>query len=130
IVGDRKQSIYRFRHADVTLLDEAARKIGLLRQAGDARRAISHSFRAVPELLAFSNALFEEIRSADAQDLDERFRYDATDRFPVPDVAPGARRDGAPVLGVIAQTTLEDCASAVAAEVERLLATATVRHRI
>ncbi len=57
VVGDRKQSIYRFRHAEVTLLDEAARKIGALRPGRPVRQVITTSFRAVPELLAFVNAL-------------------------------------------------------------------------
>ena len=48
----RSQVDYRFRHAEVTLLDEAARKIGALR-GRRMRQAITASFRAVPELLAF-----------------------------------------------------------------------------
>ena len=35
IVGDRKQSIYGFRDADVSILREAARHIGRLRPDGD-----------------------------------------------------------------------------------------------
>ena len=62
VVGDRKQSIYRFRHAEVTLLDAAARKIGGLRPGRVVRQAISASFRAVPELLAFVNALASQIQ--------------------------------------------------------------------
>ena len=85
IVGDRKQSIYRFRQAESTLLDEAARKIGQLRPGPSPRRAITHSFRAVPELLAFVNALAGEMRGD--PELPERFRYDDSDRFPVEDVA-------------------------------------------
>lgn len=127
VVGDRKQSIYRFRHAEVTLLDEVARKIAGLRPGRNVRQAISHSFRAVPELLAFVNAVSAEMHSA--EELDERFTYEETDRFPVPDVAPGARRDGAPVLGLIAESTIDACARGVAAEIARLLDHATVRDR-
>ena len=125
VVGDRKQSIYRFRHADVRLLDEAARKIGALRPDRPARRAISHSFRAVPELLAFVNALSREL--VGDSDLDERFRYEDTDHFPVAGVAEGARRDGEPVLGIVAEPSMEASAAAVAGEVTRLLAAGTVR---
>src|SRR4029079_10426255 len=57
IVGDRKQSIYGFRDADVSVLDDAATFISDLRGEGDPRRAISVSFRAVPPLLAFVNAV-------------------------------------------------------------------------
>ena len=56
VVGDRKQSIYRFRHAEVTLLDEVARKVAALRPGRPVRQAISHSFRAVPELQEAVNA--------------------------------------------------------------------------
>ncbi len=125
IVGDRKQSIYRFRQAESTLLDEAARKIGQLRHGPSPRRAITHSFRAVPELLAFVNALAGEMRGD--PELPERFRYDDTDRFPVVNVGPGARRDGEPVLGLIAQPSMALCAQAVAAEATRLIESAVVR---
>jgi ATP-dependent helicase/nuclease subunit A len=127
VVGDRKQSIYRFRHAEVTLLDEAARKIAALRPGFDARRAITNSFRALPELLAFVNTLAGSLEGD--PELPERFRYDDSDRFPVPAVQPGARRDGDPVLGLIAESSLERSAAAVAAEVVRLLGTAVVRDR-
>ncbi|HEX5214196.1 MAG TPA: UvrD-helicase domain-containing protein [Vicinamibacterales bacterium] len=130
VVGDRKQSIYRFRHAEVTLLDEAARRIAALRPGRAVRQAISTSFRAVPELLAFVNALASEMPGEAS--LPERFDYRDEDRFPVAAVAPGARRDGEPVLGIIAQPTIAACASAAAEEVARLLAspTATVRDKI
>ena len=65
IVGDRKQSIYGFRDADVALVDEAASFIERLRPDGDPRRAITVSFRASPALQAFVNDVFDAIVSED-----------------------------------------------------------------
>jgi len=127
VVGDRKQSIYRFRHAEVTLLDAAAARIGMLRPERDVRRAISTSFRAVPELLAFVNALSSGM--AGDETIADRWQYREIDRFPTPVVADGALRDGRPVLGLIAQPSIDASAAAVADEIVRLLQTASVRDR-
>jgi ATP-dependent helicase/nuclease subunit A len=127
VVGDRKQSIYRFRHAEVTLLGEAARRIAGLRPGRVVRQTISTSFRAVPELLAFVNALASEAQGDGT--LPERFSYELADRFPVPAVTDGARRDGEPVLGIVAGPDMPACAAAVAAEVARLIGHAVVRDR-
>ena len=88
IVGDRKQSIYRFRYAEVTLMDVAADFIGALRPGVRVRRAIQHSFRSVPELLGFVNAISAEMRSYAT--IAERFQYRAIDRFPCGSPPPGA----------------------------------------
>ena len=61
IVGDRKQSIYGFRDAEVAVLDEASRYIEALRPIGQVRTAITRSFRSVRELLAFVNDVFTAI---------------------------------------------------------------------
>ena len=136
LVGDRKQSIYRFRDAEVTVLREAGAYIESLRPAGDARRSISHSFRAVPELLAFVNDLFTAVDKV--RDRDDGFTYDLPDRFPVerepedPTGSRDTRREGGrggPILGLAVSDQVELCAQAVATEVERLLAEETVRDR-
>ena len=67
IVGDRKQSIYRFRDAELAVMQEAGRRIELLRPGSSPRRSIARSFRAVPELLAFINDVFGEIASPPAR---------------------------------------------------------------
>src|SRR5262249_57971826 len=83
IVGDRKQSIYGFRDAEVAVLGEAAEFIESLRPDGQARQAISVSFRAVPELLAFVNDVFADIAGSADDTRRDRFRYEDSDRFPV-----------------------------------------------
>ena len=45
VVGDRKQSIYGFRDADVSVLQEASRYLEALRPDGDVRRSISRRRR-------------------------------------------------------------------------------------
>ena len=133
VVGDRKQSIYGFRDAEAAVIEDAADSIGALRPEGGVRRSISHSFRAVPALLAFVNDLFGAVDKADRPR--DGFRYDARDRFPVePAPAPprGAADDGPaadPPLGLVLADSLEGCAERVAGEVARLLDGATVRDR-
>jgi ATP-dependent helicase/nuclease subunit A len=114
IVGDRKQSIYGFRDADVAVMDEAGKFVDELRPERDSRRAISKSFRAVPQLLAFANDVFAEIEKNDTRR--DAFRFDEADRFPVD--LPVSDAD---VLGIVAAPGVADHAEAVAAEIGRLL---------
>jgi ATP-dependent helicase/nuclease subunit A len=92
IVGDRKQSIYGFRDADVAMVDEAAMFIDALRPGGAPKQAITVSFRSAPEILAFVNDVFAAIVDGDASAGARRdaFRYGDHDRFPV-DVDPSVR---------------------------------------
>jgi len=124
IVGDRKQSIYRFRDAEVAVLQDAARYVDALRPAGAPRRSISRSFRARPELLAFINEVFAEI--SQNGDRPYEFTYTDADRFPI-DPSPDTARG--PVLGVAVGNDPETCAAAVATEIERILREETVRDR-
>ncbi|HEY2433614.1 MAG TPA: UvrD-helicase domain-containing protein [Vicinamibacterales bacterium] len=121
IVGDRKQSIYRFRDAESAMLHEAGGFIDSLRPGSSARRSISRSFRAVPELLAFVNDVCGEL-AQHARRVDE-FTYDRGDMFPVDAVEHGG------ALGIVAAADAEDCAAAVADEIARLLRGETVRDR-
>ena len=114
LVGDRKQSIYGFRDADVAVMDEAGAFVNELRPDRDARRAISKSFRAVPQLLAFANDLFQEIEKDEARR--DAFRFGEQDTFPVELPAPPAD-----ALGIVGAPTVAACAGAVAAEIRRLL---------
>ena len=123
IVGDRKQSIYRFRDAEVAVMQEAARYIEGLRPAGNPRHSIRRSFRALPELLAFVNDLFTEISQPSTRPDD--FTYTEADRFPID---AGSDRRGI-VLGMAAAEALEPCAAAVANEIVRIIGEETVRDR-
>src|SRR5215831_6719049 len=85
VVGDRKQSIYGFRDAEVAVLEEATGFVAALRPDGQPRQAISTSFRAVPELLAFVNEVFVDIAKTTDAERRDAFRYGETDRFPIDD---------------------------------------------
>jgi ATP-dependent exoDNAse (exonuclease V) beta subunit len=124
IVGDRKQSIYGFRDAEVAVLDEAARYIEALRPIGQVRTAISRSFRSVVEILAFVNDVFAAIDKV--PDRPDAFRYEDADMFPI--ASTDASESDA--LGIVAAATDEQQATAVADEIAVLLSTgATVRDR-
>jgi ATP-dependent helicase/nuclease subunit A len=145
IVGDRKQSIYGFRDADVSLVDEAAAFIGGLREGSQTRQAITVSFRAAPGILAFVNEVFNAI--VEAEDMSARrdgFRYDERDRFPLEEVrlqadatygsaaadVRGIRlQPGHEGVAVLVGDTVAESADRVADEIARLLAGTTVRDR-
>ena len=128
IVGDRKQSIYGFREADVSILREAGSYLGTLRPGGDVRRAISRSFRSVPPLLAFVNDVCADMDKAPERR--DRFEYEEQDRFPVDEVGDPPGAAGGEPLGLVVADEPEACAEAVAEEVARLVASGvTVRDR-
>jgi ATP-dependent helicase/nuclease subunit A len=122
IVGDRKQSIYGFRDADVAVLGEAGRAIARLRPGSDVRRSISRSFRSVPALLAFVNDVCADLDKVDART--DAFAYGEEDLFPVPPL------QGDRALGLVAGADVETCAAATAAEIAALVRDGvTVRDR-
>ena len=135
IVGDRKQSIYGFRDADVAMVDEAAVFVDALRPDGSPRQAITVSFRSAPGILAFVNEVFTAIIDGDVSGAAARrdaFRYGDHDRFPVAvDEGEPAGGETAPVPAVqfIAGDTVQSAADAVADEIVRLLSGTTVRDR-
>jgi ATP-dependent helicase/nuclease subunit A len=125
VVGDRKQSIYGFRDADVAVLDDAALEVGALRPASTPLRSITHSFRSVPALLGFVNDLFAEI-AAGGESRRDAFTYGERDAFPV-DGRDGHAEDRP--LGLVAADDVRRCAGAVAAEIARLAGGARVRDK-
>jgi len=126
IVGDRKQSIYGFRDADVSVLDDAVAFVRGLRPEGDPRRAISLSFRSSPPLLAFVNDAFGAI-AADGPQRRDAFLYREAERFPLPDDWPAA--EDAAAVGLIAGASVRESADRVADEIVRILSGVTVRDR-
>jgi ATP-dependent helicase/nuclease subunit A len=132
IVGDRKQSIYGFRDADVTVVDEAAGFIGALRPDSVPPQAITVSFRSAPEILEFVNTLFAAVVESEVAAQPPRrdaFRYGDSDRFPLAAEAELARPDGDAAVGFIAGDTVQAAAERVASEVVHLVANAIVRDR-
>jgi ATP-dependent helicase/nuclease subunit A len=119
VVGDRKQSIYGFRDAEVAVLDEAGGFVAGLRPDGQPRQAISTSFRAVPALQVFANDLFAEIATTTDASRRDAFRYAETDRFPI-------ESDGSEAVTFIGAPTVEAAAEKVADEIASLLAAETV----
>ncbi|HEY7190627.1 MAG TPA: UvrD-helicase domain-containing protein, partial [Vicinamibacterales bacterium] len=127
IVGDRKQSIYAFRDADVSILREAGRHMEMLRPAGperDVRRSISRSFRSTRPLLAFVNDLCHDLDKAPSRR--DAFVYGEEDRFPVDSA--DSTNEGA--VALLVGDTPEECAESTAIEIARLIADGTlVRDR-
>jgi ATP-dependent helicase/nuclease subunit A len=141
IVGDRKQSIYGFRDADVSVVDEASGFIKALRPDGLPPQAITVSFRSAPGILTFVNQVFGAIVDAESSAASRRdaFRYGDQDRFPVRQpiepaepiepVEPLAPIEPAPVQFIVGDT-VQAAADRVAGEIVRLLNGAVVRDRV
>ena len=126
IVGDRKQSIYGFRDADVAVVDEAAQFIEGLRPDSRPRQAITVSFRSSPEILEFVNDVFTQILAEAQPERRDAFRYGDSDRFPLGQ----ERREGQEVVQFIAAPSVSANAEKVADEIASLIAEgATVRDR-
>jgi ATP-dependent helicase/nuclease subunit A len=133
LVGDRKQSIYGFRDAEAAMLEEAAGFVASLRPDGQPRQAISVSFRAVPELLAFVNDLFDDIAKSTDANRRDAFRYSEIDQFPLEETVrlkADATAADTDVVRFLAAPTIESAAEGVADEIAALLSSdLSVRDR-
>ena len=58
VVGDPKQSIYRFRRADIQTYDTVA---AILQKSGGEVLRLSTNFRSTPEICGWANGVFERI---------------------------------------------------------------------
>jgi ATP-dependent helicase/nuclease subunit A len=91
IVGDAKQSIYRFRRADVSVFVAMAEKIAA---AGGRVVALVENYRSGPAILAFVNTLFRRVMDGGTRalpphvDTRHRIRYAAGDHL-----VPGGQAD-------------------------------------
>jgi ATP-dependent exoDNAse (exonuclease V) beta subunit len=81
VVGDPKQSIYRFRRADVGIYQIVKQRLG---QRGIDCVYLRTSFRSVPELQALVNAAFEPVMQEDASTLQAAYVSLARHREPIP----------------------------------------------
>ncbi|MCR4675700.1 MAG: UvrD-helicase domain-containing protein [Sphaerochaetaceae bacterium] len=72
LVGDEKQSIYRFRGADVSVFKRMQDEI---RRAGGSMMELETNFRTEPELLDSFNSIFSRVMDSSSRVFDARFRH-------------------------------------------------------
>lgn len=61
LVGDEKQSIYLFRGADVSVVKKARGRLSSFLGPGYEFHEIKDNYRSLPEIIAFTNRLFEKL---------------------------------------------------------------------
>jgi len=125
IVGDRKQSIYKFRNADLSIFRDASKKIENLRNQDRVHSVISESFRSVPTLLNFINDFFDDIGN-ESNDK-HSFSFKEQDRFPVRTSL--EVEENATALGLVIADSVEKCANSVADEIVDLLSAGQVKNK-
>jgi len=67
VVGDPKQSIYRFRRADIALYDEVKALVGRQPDDTGAVESITQNFRTTPPLVEWANGVFAGVFDGDAE---------------------------------------------------------------
>jgi ATP-dependent helicase/nuclease subunit A len=81
LVGDPKQSIYRFRRADVAIYAEVCRR---LQEWGAMLVHLTISFRSVPDIQSFVNAAFAPVMTGDSLTLQAEYVALQRDRPALP----------------------------------------------
>jgi ATP-dependent exoDNAse (exonuclease V) beta subunit len=77
VVGDPKQSIYRFRRADIQMYQRTVRA---MTETGSVQEVITANFRTRPSIINWVNRLFERLMPADEAG-DHQPRYEAMEPF-------------------------------------------------
>jgi len=119
VVGDPKQSIYRFRRADIATYQ---RVIEIIERSPHRSVRLSSSFRSAPGLVTWLNGRFDEILGSSA--LGERFHRDTGEVFHQP-LSKGRASGADPTVHVV---PIELPEGAIAAQVRALEAEATARY--
>ena len=115
-VGDPKQSIYRFRRADIKLFLEARDTFGA---AGDGAVRLDTNFRTVPPIIDWVNGLFIEAMPEEIADRQPRYeplhagRQFSSDRDHRPTVLGGAHADPKVKAGPLRSAEAADVAAIV-----------------
>jgi ATP-dependent helicase/nuclease subunit A len=68
VVGDPKQSIYRFRRADISLYDQVKRVVGGQPGGSGVVTAISQNFRTTPAVVEWVNNVFADVFDSDREE--------------------------------------------------------------
>ncbi|MHB8844543.1 MAG: UvrD-helicase domain-containing protein [Nitrospirota bacterium] len=70
VVGDKKQSIYRFREANYRLIDDVRRAMEALPAGSQEIRTLDRNYRSVPEVIGAVNAVFSALWQQEYQPLE------------------------------------------------------------
>lgn len=70
VVGDKKQSIYRFREANYRLIDDVRRAMEALPAGSQDIRTLDRNYRSVPEVIGAVNAVFSALWQQEYQPLE------------------------------------------------------------
>jgi ATP-dependent helicase/nuclease subunit A len=69
VVGDKKQSIYRFREANYRLIDDVRQAMEALPAGSQEIRTLDRNYRSVPEVIGAVNTVFSALWQPEYQDL-------------------------------------------------------------